>query len=300
VTTPARRSGAAPRHLGGTGSRFARLAGVEVHHRVEGPADAPAVVLLHHFHGSVATWRHVMTDLGADHRVAAFDRPGFGLSARPHRSSWNGANPYTRASAVAITLELADLLGAEQAVLVGASAGGTVALETYARAPDRVRALVLLSPAITGDVGPPAALRPLLRARPARRVGPALVRTIRRSRTIDASRVGRAWHDATRVEADDVAAYTRPLAAPGWDRAFWEVVTAEPPPDLRRLLPRVAVPTLLLAGASDRVVPPAWSRRTAAAIPGAHLEILPGCGHTPHEERPDLVTEVIRRFLAQR
>ncbi len=284
------------RELAGPDGRFSRLAGVDVHHETTGPADAPTVMLLHHFYGSTATWRHVLAGLSPTHRTVAFDRPGFGLTERPRRNRWpQDANPYTRGASARITLGLLDEVGAGEAVLVGASAGGTVALEAYARAPERVRALVLISPAITGDVGPPAAVRPLLRSAQARRLGPRLVR--RRAADISLERITRSWHDPSRATPDDLAAYQRPLEVQGWDRGLWEAVTAEPPPALGDLLGRIDVPTLVVTGAADRVISPRWNARTAAAIPGARLEVLGGCGHTPHEECPEQLLEVLRDFL---
>jgi pimeloyl-ACP methyl ester carboxylesterase len=281
--------------LGRSESRFARLAGVDVHHEVAGSPDDPTLLLLHHFYGNTATWRHVMADLGRDHHVAAFDRPGFGLTERPARHAWTEGNPYTRDASARITLGLLDRLQAHRAVLVGSSAGGTVALEAYARAPERVRALVLLSPAITGDVGPPAGLRPVLRSAGGRRLGPRVVRRLARDVTLD--RVTRSWHDPSRGSEDDLDAYRRPLRIPGWERGLWEVVTAEDPPRLAGLLSRIDVPTLVVSGGSDRVIAPRWNARTAAAIGGARLEVIPACGHTPQEECPDQLTAVIRDFL---
>jgi pimeloyl-ACP methyl ester carboxylesterase len=181
-------------------------------------------------------------------------------------------------------------------VLVGSSAGGTIALETYARAPRRVRALVLVSPAITGDVGPPAVVRPLLRRAPARHLGPRIVRRMARDLTLD--RVTRSWHDSSRGTEEDLEAYRRALQADGWGRGLWEVVTAEDPPRLDRLLRRIDVPTLVVAGAGDPVIPLRLNARTAAAIPGARFEVLPGCGHTPQEECPERLLAVVRDFLA--
>ena len=277
-------------------SRFARLAGVEVHHEVHGDAAAPALLLSHHFYGSTRTWRQVTSDLARDHLVTAFDRPGFGLTERPRRP-WNGAEPpYRRATAARIGWELLDHLDVERAVLVGCSAGGTNVLEMYAQRPERVRALVLISPAITGDVGPPAAVRPLLRTPPLRAVGPRLVRRL--AGEIDAQRVSRSWFDPSRATAETAEPYRRMLQVDRWDEGLWEAVTAEPPPDLRPVLRRVDVPTLVLAGDHDPVIAPHWNRRTAAAIPGARYRPVEQCGHTPQEERPGAVVRAIRAFLS--
>ncbi len=277
--------------------RYLDVGGVSVHHRVTGPEDAPAIVLFHHFYGSVATWRHIQDGLSRDHRVVSFDRVGFGLTDRPPRSRWNGQNPYTRAMSARIALALLDAYDLDRAVLIGASAGGTAALETLAAAHERVSGLTLISPAITGDVGAPPALRPALRRWPLRAIGPTIVR--RFAGEITPSRVARSWHDPSRATEDDVAAYASLLAAEGWDRGLWEVMVSEAPPDLRHLLPRIEVPTLVVAGASDPVIGPGWNRRTANAIPTARFQLLRDVGHTPHEERPELLLPVLRRFLLE-
>lgn len=267
-----------------------RIAGVDVHQRRVG-SGAPAVVLLHHTFGNVLTWRHVQRGL-ADHVTSiAFDRPGFGMTERPPRRRWNGANPYTRRFGARLVTGLLDHHGFDRAVLVGASIGGTLALETYARFPDRVAGMVLLSPAITGDVGPPAPLRPLLRTGPARALGTLAVRRLVSG--LSTERIGQGWADPSRASAADVAAYRAPLADPAWSRGLWEVLTAEPPPMLVEVLANVRVPTIVAAGDHDRVIRPESNRRTAGAIPGARFRLLPDAGHTPHEERPDLVVATI-------
>lgn len=288
---------AAPhRRAAGPDSRFAVLSGIDVHHRVVGePREGrPGLLLLHHFFGNVFTWRRVLDRLDADGQHAvAMDRPGFGLTERLPRERWNGLHPYTRDTAARLGLELLDHIAMDDVVLVGSSAGGTAALELYRRAPERVRGLVLLAPAITGDVGPPDVLRPLLRV-----ATPVARRLVRRfADGVTPERIGRSWHDPSLATEEDADAYRRPLDVPGWDRAFWELVTAEPSPDLRGLLPRIDVPTLVVSGASDRVIRPRWSRRTAAAIPGARYVELPEVGHTPHEEAPERLVEVLQGFL---
>jgi pimeloyl-ACP methyl ester carboxylesterase len=283
------------RELADPDSRFATLGGLDVHHKVAGDPSAPTLVLHHHFYGNVFTWRHVLDGMADDHHVAAFDRPGFGLTERPARSRWGDEHPYTRRASARITVELLDHLGVDRAVMVGSSAGGTVALETYDLAPERVRALVLLSPAITGDVGPPASLRPLLRSPQIRLLGPRLVERFAGEVTLE--RIARGWHDPSRATDHDLDAYTRPLRTERWQHGFVDLFGAEAPPDLTDLLRRVDVPTLVVSGAFDRVISATWNRRTAAAIPGARFEVIPDCGHTPHEECPDALLALVRDFL---
>jgi pimeloyl-ACP methyl ester carboxylesterase len=291
----------AHRRFAGPDSRFAELAGLDVHHVVAGEDhagdDAPGVVLLHHFYGNTTTWRHVLAGLAQDAHAVAFDRPAFGLTDRPGRGEWSDGNPYTRERSARITLALLDHLGMERAVLVGSSAGGSAALESYALAPERVAGLVLVSPAITGDVGPPAALRGTLAAPQFRALAPTFIS--RFSGDITRQRISRSWADPSRATDEDVAAYTLPQQVPGWELALYELFVAEPPPDLRDVLARIDVPTVVVAGARDGVISPATNRRTAAAIPTGRYVEIPDCGHTPQEECPDALIEVIRDVLAE-
>ncbi len=277
-------------------SRFVRLDGVDVHHLDAGSADGETLLLSHHFYGSAATWRKVIDRLQDRHRLVAFDRPGFGLTERPQRGRGNGTNPYTRDAAARIGWGLLDHLDVDQAVLVGSSAGGTNVLEMYARKPGRVRALVLVSPAITGDVGPPDPLRPLLRSSPVRHLATHAIRRL--VGEIDVARVSTSWADPGRAEEADAEPYRRMLEVDGWERGFWEVVTAERSPNLSDLLRRIEVPVLMVSGDSDGVVEPRLSERAAAAIPDARFERLESCGHTPQEECPDALTDVVESFLA--
>lgn len=256
----------------------------------------PDLVLLHHFYGHAWSWRHVQRLLADVARTVAFDRPGFGLTERVHPSRWPHGNPYTRASSALLMTALMDQLGIDRAVLVGSSAGGTVALEAWTMVPERIRGLVLLSPAVTGDVGAPEVLRPLLRTTPLRRLAPTIAD--RMAAEISHARVGRNWHDSSKVDDDDLHAYTRPLGVENWQHGLWDVMSAEPRPRHRRTLATITVPTLVIAGSSDRVVRPRLSRAVAAAIPAGDFLLLDGCGHTPHEECPDRLAAALRTFLA--
>ena len=291
------------RALARPASRFVTVDGVEVHHEVHGPdrgasrpaPDAPALLLSHHFYGSTRVWDRLTPRLTDAHRVVTWDRPGFGLTERPRRRP-DGA-PYTRAAAARLGWGLLDSLGVDDAVLVGASAGGSNVLEMYARAPERVRALVLLAPAITGDVGAPPRLRPLLRTAPVRHLAPPIVE--RFAGEVTHARSTRSWADPSRATDADIAPYRDLLRIEGWARGLWDVMTAEPPPDLRPVLRRVHVPTLVVTGAQDRTIAPRWGRWVADAVPDGRFALLADCGHVPHQERPDELATLVRPFLAE-
>jgi pimeloyl-ACP methyl ester carboxylesterase len=286
------------RQLARDTSRFTDVDGIEVHHEVSGPDgdDAPTLLLAHHFYGSTRVWDRFAPLLATDHRVVTWDRPGFGLTERPTRDRFGDANPYTRRAAARLGWGLLDALGVEQAVLVGSSAGGTNALEMYAMAPERVRALVLLAPAITGDVGAPPPLRDLLRSEVGLRLGPRIVE--RFVTEITRERSTRAWADPSRAEEIDLAPYRDLLRTEGWSRGLWEVMTAEGPPDLRGVLRSVSVPALVVTGSHDRTIVPRWGRWVAGLMPTGRFELLADCGHVPHQERPEELAAIVRPFLA--
>ena len=278
-------------------SRFEPLGGLDVHHTVHGDPASTTLLLSHHFYGSAPTWRRLVAELEGDHHLVAFDRPGFGLTERPERDRWGELNPYSRGVAARRGWDLLDHLDVEDAVRVGSSAGGTNVLEMYLLQPERVRALVLVSPAITGDIGPPNALRPILRSPQARRIAPRLLQ--RFVGEVDVQRAASSWADPSRATPEDAEPYQRMLRVDGWDRGFWEVINASPRPNLSDALGDIEVPVLVVSGDSDPVIRPRWNQRTAEAIPGARYRELGGCGHTPQEECPAALAAAIDGFLAE-
>ncbi len=266
--------------------------GVAIHTASVGSGPV-GVLLFHHFYGNVATWRRVLRRLGdAGIHAVAVDRPGFGWTERPDPSE--RPEVYTRAFAARAGREVARHHGIDRLVVVGSSMGGTLAIETTLADPDGVDHLLVLSPAITGDVGMPAPLRPLLRPAPVRRLFRPLV--TRLSRTIDLQRATGGWHDRTLAGEDDVAAYLEPTTLPGWADGLWAVMTSEQPPSLLRRLKTVQPPSTVVAGQHDGIIRPRWNRRTARALDGRLVEL--DTGHTPQEEAPDLVAGLITDLLA--
>lgn len=280
-----------PRALAGPDSLFLELEGIEVHYRVTGKG-APAFVLLHGFGASTFSWRELLGPLGSWGQAVAFDRPAFGLTARP--LSWSGRNPYSPETQVALTIELMDALGLEHAVLLGHSAGGAVALQVALAHPERVQALILVSPAVGSERGVAPGLRWLLATPQARRLAPLLIRRVQDDFE-DALR--RAWHDPDKLTPEIVEGYRLPLRAENWDRALFELTLAARGANLEDLVGEVRVPVLAITGDDDRLVP---SARTAALVErfaDAELLIVPDCGHVAHEECPAPVVEAIEGFL---
>lgn len=295
VPLPALSDTVPPEQLADPDSQFVDINGVTVHYKEAGQGDT-ALLLLHGFASSTYSWREVMEPLAEDAHVVAFDRPAFGLTERPMPGDFpDGVNPYTADAQVDLTVGLMDALGIERGVLVGNSAGGTIATYTALRYPERVQALVLVDAAIYEGGGSPGWIRPLLTTPQARRIGPLLVRNIRDW----GYQFGQsAWHDPARFTDEIWANYSKPLQAENWDRALWELTQASRPLGLDQRLEELAVPVLVITGDDDRIVPTEQSIRLAGEIPGAELVVIPNCGHVPQEECPDAFLAAMAEFLA--
>jgi pimeloyl-ACP methyl ester carboxylesterase len=294
VPIPALENTVPPKELADPDSKFIAVNGLDVHYKEMGDGH-PALLLLHGFAASTFSWREVMEPLAQAQRVIAFDRPAFGLTERPMPGEWQGQNPYSADAASDLTVELMDELGIEQGVLVGNSAGGAIALYTALRYPERVKALILVDPAVYSGGGSPGWLRPLLTSPQARRIGPLIARAIRDW----GYQFGQsAWHDPGKFTDEIWRGFTRPLQVDNWDRALWELTRASRPLNLSERLDELSLPVLVITGDDDRIVPTEQSIRLAGEIDGAELVVIPSCGHVPHEECPDAFLAAVEQFLA--
>jgi len=279
------------RQLAGEGARFAEVGGVGLHYTRTG-SPPPTLLLLHSFGSSTFSWRNVAGPLGDHAQVIAFDRPGFGFSERPAVTSTR--NPYTPPAQLDLTLGLLDALSVRRAVLVGHAAGGALAVEFALAHPELVAGIVLVGPVLRSG-GPPAWARGLFNTPQAARMGPYVMRQFAEEPGLELLRQG--YADPDKLTEADLVGYRRPLQATNWDRALWEVTKASRPTDLLPRLAELGVPTLVVAGAEDGVVPPEQHEEVVAAIPGATLEVLNGCGHAPHQECPRRFLEAVTPWL---
>jgi pimeloyl-ACP methyl ester carboxylesterase len=289
---------APPEQLADPDSRFIEVDGLTVHYKVAG-RGAPLILLLHGFGANTESWRRVMAPLAQHGTVVAYDRPGFGLTERPLDAAlagWPGDNPYGPDAQVELAVGLMRALGFEPALLVGNSAGGTVAMHTYLRYPERVAGIAFVDAAIYTGGQTPGWLRPLLGTPQATRLGILISRNIL-AQGDDLIRL--AWHDPAKITAEDLALYRRPTRVEGWDRALWEFTRAGRALQLGERVADVRLPVLVITGDDDRIVPTADSVRLARELPQAGLVVIPSCGHVPQEECPEAFLDALRPFVDQ-
>ena len=257
------------------------------------PGRSP-IVLIHGLGATCSSMLPTLHDLARDHHVYAVDLPGFGESEKPLRR-------YHAAFFAQWMVAFLDAVGAPRAHLIGNSMGGRVSIEVALRHPDRVDRLALFAPSL--------AFRRFRQLVPlARLLAPELgvvplpitrlqVLITLRSLFAHSERVARPWFDAAADEALRVLGSPRGRIAffsaakqiyledAVGERGFWE------------RLPRLSRPALFLFGEHDLLVPRGFSGHVRAAVPHAHVRVLPDCGHVPQFELPALTHRLVREFL---
>ncbi|XP_068652198.1 uncharacterized protein [Aristolochia californica] len=269
------------------------------------------IVLIHGFGGGVFSWRHVMGPLArrVGCTVAAFDRPGWGLTSRPQRE-WEEkqlSNPYTVESQVDLLLAFCLHMGFSSVVLVGHDDAGLLALKAVERFQAsansisvEVKGVVLLSVNLSREVVPGFArillhtslgkkhmVRPLLRTE--------ITQVVNR----------RAWYDATKLTSEILSLYKAPLCVEGWDEALQEIsrqsyATVLSSQNAATLLKSVQdLPILVVAGAEDALVSLKSSQIMASKLVNSRLVAISGCGHLPHEECPKALLAALAPFITR-
>ncbi len=243
------------------------------HH--DGDAAAPTLVLVHAFGGSSRTWHGTVEALDGAVPAVALDLRGWGAS----ESTDTG---YTVSDMAADVGAAVDVLGLERWTLVGHSMGGKAALALAAGRPAGLEALVLIAPS-------PPTPEPMDDA--------------------ERARLRSAWGDAAaaKVTLEKVTACAPPLLAREQfaadaaraSRAAWMAwLDAGSREDVSELAGRIAVPTLVVAGADDGALgPDVQARETVARIPGARLEMVERAGHFVPIDAPERLAGLIRAYL---
>ena len=234
--------------------------------------------------------------MARSHRVYAPDLPGAGGSAEPEDADYSPG--FFGRFAVAFL----DALGVERAAVVGNSLGGLAALRLALSEPERVAALGLVAGAgLRRRVSP--ALRSL--SVPGYgRLATAWGKTRPGAAQRALGRAGLVFASPRRVPREWLGEQYRLARLPGFLEAQLATVRAQVGLRGQRevlvdRLPELRIPTLVVWGARDRVLPRSHARGAAACLRGGHLEILPECGHLPQVEQPERFASALDRFLRE-
>jgi pimeloyl-ACP methyl ester carboxylesterase len=269
-------------------SAFLTVDGMNVHVRDEGPRDDDEpIVLLHGTAASLHTWDGWAQILARRRRVIRVDLPGFGLTG-PFPD-----DDYSMAHYVLFLGRTLDALRVGRFVLAGNSFGGNVAWHAELAEPGRVTRLILVDSggyayvSSRTPIGFRVARLPLLNR---------VVEYILPRSAVESS-VRDAYADPRRVTAALVDRYYELTLRAGNRRALVQRFKQVPAGIDADRIRSISVPTLVLWGRDDRIVPVEWAERFHEDIAGSRLVILDGLGHVPQEEDPQRSVEPVEAFL---
>ena len=251
--------------------------GTQLAYQVDGPDDAPTLVLINSVGTNLHMWDAQVARLSHALRIVRFDTRGHGASDVP-------AGPYTIEQLGLDLLALLDELRIEQANICGLSLGGITALEFAIAYPHRVARAVFANTA--ARIGTTESWDARIAA--VKTGGMAAIRDTVLARFLSTN--FRQQHPETVRQIGDMIEATNPI---GYIAACAALRDA----DLRARVHEIRTPTLILAGALDESTPPSQSHELHAAISGSHLRIFDEVAHLSNVERPDEFSEYVLSFL---
>ncbi len=269
-------------------SHFADIDGVRIHYQEKGTGTP--LLLLHGFTSSTYSWKDVFEPLSKTFRVIAVDFKGFGFSDKPD-------GDYSRSAQAALIAHLLDYLKIDRAWLCGNSMGGEIALNVALINPQRVAGLILIDSGGvkvpgSGSLAPGYLLIPV--------VGRVLTALSLTSDKLVRQGLEKSFYDRSKVTEERVATYYRPLQTRGGQLAALRARTQADRLPIEQNLSRINVPTLIIWGAQDALIPLEAGRKMSSLIKNSKLVVFENCGHLPEEEMPARVVNEVEPYIAGR
>jgi pimeloyl-ACP methyl ester carboxylesterase len=276
-------------------SDFVEVKGQLVHLRDEGPRDDPVpIVLIHGTSASLHTWEGWVGALKGQRRIISFDLPGFGLTG-PFAGQYP-ADDYRGDALARFVIDLLDERRIERAVVAGNSLGGEVAWRVASLAPQRVDRLVLVD--ASGYDFEPIDLPVGFRLSRLPVVGTLSEWFLPRGVVEDSVRS--VYGEPSRVSSALVDRYFELTLREGNRHALrLRMQQLQMGEDVARIA-ALKVPTLVVWGGRDRLIPTPIAQNFTRDIAGSRLVVFPQLGHVPHEEDPAATVAVVKDFLGLR
>ncbi len=240
--------------------------------------QGPVLLLLHGAGGGAASWYKAIGPLSRDFRVIAFDKPGYGESAKP----WARYDKPFFTNWLKAAL---DTLGVKKCSLAGNSQGGSIGIHFALHHPEYFHRLILVDSGGLSDEWDRSVIYKMVLYRlfPTPFWGKMLGSNVMKDPTV----ADPAWH---RYSMDVIK-------SKGGRYPFFlgrgKAVSTYTDEELRA----VSIPTLVIWGEDEAFFPIAHGERAARLIPNARLEVIPGAGHLPHMEQPEVFCELVREFV---
>jgi pimeloyl-ACP methyl ester carboxylesterase len=261
-------------------------------------ASAP-VLLLHGFGGSIGHWQHNIEFLSAQHTVYGLDLVGWGGSRKPNIK-------YDIDLWVDQVYDFWQAFVGQPMILVGNSIGSLVALVAAARHPEMAVSLIMVSlPDLSAEQEMiPRSIQPLVNGLKRLILNPPLLHTL--FKVVSRPKVARKWAQIAyanpdRVTDDLIDLFLTPAQEKEAPAAFVKIMqgmtSSNFSPNIRKLLPAMQIPMLLLWGDDDRMIPPGTAEILIKLNPLLELVNLEAAGHCAHDEIPEIVNDRIRTWL---
>ena len=272
-------------HINIGNCKLEMIAGRRVHWVDVG--QGPVVVLVHGGQAWAYTWRYQIEPLAvAGYRVIAPDLPGSGYS------DLSSTADYSISALSSFLGNLLDELKVQKAAFAASSAGGLPVLDFSIRFPERVAALILVS-----ACGVPHDL-PVLWKLVRWPIAGELMGLFLNEGMVE-SNLKEAFYDTDAVTNEMVSAYLEPLRRKGAWKVNVKLERGWNPSFVEGQIQCIRCPTLVIWGGNDSWHPLRMAYEFSRLIQGSQVEILPACGHLPHEERPEKFNKLIRSFLSK-
>ena len=268
-------------------SQFIPIGGMNVHFRDEGPStDSIPLVLLHGTSSSLLTWDACTKEWVKNHRVLRMDLPGFGLT---------GPNPeqdYSIETYVSFLDSFLKTKKVAQCYLAGNSLGGLIAYHFAAMYPNKVKKVILIDPAgypiqnAKGSLAFTLGRIPILKN----------ILTVITPISIVRKSLEDAYGNKSLV-SDDLVVQYRDMACREGNRNALLIRLQNDQSGDTTLVSKLIMPTLVIWGALDQLIPLGNAYKFQRDLPLDELAILPGVGHVPMEETPELVIPLVSEFI---
>jgi len=266
--------------------QYIKVNGLETYYITQGKGYP--LILIHGLPGSTYTWRNSILPLAQHFQVYALDLKGFGYSDKP-------AGNYSLLAHAELIKDFMEGLNIPSAALIGSSYGGGVGMTMALKYPERANQLVLI-----GSIGYPfgrwivdlswlSQLQELaFYALPF--IPPLAKLLIRKAYEM-------AYYDPALISKEMIEEGYRLICLKGVAGSYFATVRGLDEQWLGENIKYLTKPTLIIAGADDKMVPRWVAERLHSEIKGSRLEIIPQCGHIPQEEKPLITNNLIIEFL---
>lgn len=262
---------------------FIAVDGARIRLRQEGLNNAPVVILLHGFTHSLEVWDYWANTLATDYRVIRYDLLGHGLTGPDDQKRYS---PQERAD---FLIKVMNALELETAHIAGNSLGGTIAWRAAAANPNRFNSIALVNAGIfdfsgvenaPGELAAPAAFA--LRTAPMQAVKYMAKASYSNFEKLSPERL-KQMQDMMQID--------------GNGQAFLDHISMFTMPDPTSLLKKINVPTLILWGELDTLIPAEHANKAANILSNARVEIVQNAGHALPEDAPEVSAESYIKFL---